>query len=294
MKDQRGAYGFRLVYPASRDALRDLVAVDPSAPTVRVSWRLASTIVTHDHADEHRVSMGARGATSFYVEREPASITFDVPIDLSPDALVHPLGTVALAVLARWRGDVTLHAGAFVASSGAWAVLGERGSGKSSMLAVLAQRGYPVVADDLLAVLDGLAWAGPSCVDLRSDVAERIGSARDLGMIGGRARQRLSTPPAPGRTPLSGFFVLDWHDRPEVAIAPLSARERLQWLYRSEYIGLMGPASPEKILALAVLPAYRITRSREWSAVEEAVEAMLAVTADRSEPYSPARPLGGC
>ena len=66
------------------------------------------------------------------------------------------------AVFARWRGLETLHGGAFVDDrGGAWAVLGDRGAGKSSLLAALALAGHEVVADDLLVLDGGDCFAGP-------------------------------------------------------------------------------------------------------------------------------------
>jgi hypothetical protein len=277
-----GAYGFRLIYPAWDGALNDLVDVGESAPAVTIEWRHACTSVDHDYADDERVSLGARGGSSFHVHREPPRIVFDIVARPEPDALVHPLGTAPLAALARWRGDVTLHAGAFATTAGAWMVAGKREAGKSTMLGMLAQRGQPIVADDMLAVLDGVAWAGPHCVDLRPDAAERLGPTRELGILGMRPRFRLSTTPAPAATPLRGLFLLDWGDDPRVTVEPLEISERIRWLYSLEYLGLMGAADPRKLLELAALPSWRIARPRDWMASEDAADAILATAETHS------------
>ena len=282
--NSRGAYGFRLVYPhtVERKHLEDLVVQDDSAPEVKVSWRYATTIVDVEEIEETRVLYGVRGATTFDVTREPRTVHMDLPAPVVPGALVHPLLTVGISIHARWRGDVTLHAGAFETPIGGWGVMGVREAGKSSILASIGAHGHPVVADDLLAILDGSVWAGPSCVDLRPETAERFADAKYLGIVGNRPRYRLSTTPGRSRVPLRGFFVLDWHDSPEIAIEPLPPQERLQFLYRQEYIRLVGYSNPEQLVPLVAMPAWQLTRPRDWSATEEVVERVLEIT---SAPY---------
>jgi hypothetical protein len=263
---------------ASRDgALRDLVALSRRAPLVTLEWRHACAAATFDSSEDGRAAMGTRGATAFHVLREPRSIVFDIPVEPPPDALIHPLATVPLAILARWRGDVTLHGGAFAARNAAWALIGDRHAGKSTSLGMLAPLGHPVVTDDLIVVRDGQVWSGPHCVDLREDAAERLGPTRDLGLPGARRRLRLSCEPVPERLPLGGFFLLDWHDRSHVAVERLPLSERIRVLYRLEYAALVGPADPKDILELATLPAWRIVRPKEWSAAEEMSREILEI-----------------
>lgn len=276
-----GAYGFRLTCPQAGDPLPNLIAVDPASPRVEVSWRHASTVRDVEEVEADRVAYGFRGATTYYVERDPPAIRFDIPYVPSPAALVHPLLTIGVSVLARWRGDVTLHAGAFETAAGGWGVMGAREAGKSSILASIGERGLPVVADDLLTVQDGSLWSGPSCVDLRPDIVGRFASAVSMGIIGGRLRFRLATPAGGMRVPLRGFFVLEWGDDPVIRVEPLPPQERLEWLYRQEYIRLVGFPDPAKLLPLIALPAWRLTRPRDWEATDEAVERLLEVAASR-------------
>jgi hypothetical protein len=229
----------------------------------------------HTHINEQQVSFGVKGASSIFVERDPPRITFHLPDPPVPDALVHPLGTVPLAILARWRGDVTLHAGAFATPTGAWAVVGPREAGKSTMLASLASRGIPLLADDLLAILDRRVWPGPACVDLRPDAATRFPGARDLGIVSGRRRFRLSTATETRRLPLQGIFVLEWHERSGVNVEPLTLEERLRLLYDLEYIALVGPADPRLLMDLLDVPAWRISRPRDWREADAGLDAVL-------------------
>jgi hypothetical protein len=272
-----GAYGFRLDYADEEGTPPNLIELDSSMPVVVVTWRHASTVRDIEEVSESRVVYGFRGATTYYVEREPRRIGFDIPYIPPLGALVHPLLTIGISVLARWRGDVTLHAGAFETPRGAWGLMGAREAGKSSILASIGQRGHAVVADDLLAIQAGSVWAGPSCVDLRPDSAARFPDADYLGVVGGRPRYRLPTVPGHARVPLRGFFILDWHEHPAIALEPLSSQERLHWIYRQEYIRLVGFADPEKMVPLVALPAWRLRRPRDWEWTEEAVDRVLEI-----------------
>jgi len=271
-----GAYGFRLSCPQAGE-LPNLIEQEASSPAVTVSWRHASTVRDVEEVGEDRVAYGFRGSTTYYVERDPAAIRFDIPYVPSPAALVHPLLTIGVSVLARWRGDVTLHAGAFQTRVGGWGVMGAREAGKSSLLASVGERGYPVLADDLLAIDERSIWAGPSCVDLRPDTVDQFADATPMGIVGGRPRFRLATPPGAGRVPMRGFFVLDWSDGLEIEVEPLAPQERLEWLYRQEYIRLVGFPDPAKLLPLVALPAWRLRRPRDWIAGGEAVDRVLEV-----------------
>ncbi|CAN5879327.1 hypothetical protein BH20GEM1_BH20GEM1_09020 [soil metagenome] len=276
----RGAYGFRLKYLHHEPMPDDLIELDRGLPEVVVGWRHASTVWDIEEVGEQRFKFGVRGAATFHVDRDPPAILFDLPEAPPPGALIHPLLTVGIAVLARWRGDVTLHAGAFATPEGAWGILGLREAGKSAILAGIASSGHAIVADDLLAIHEGSAWAGPSCVDLRPDTAQRFADARYLGIVGSRPRYRLSTPtPRDIRSPMRGFFLLDWHDDPLVRVERVPTAEWLRWLYRQEYISLVGTPDPRKLLALLGLPCWRVSRPRDWAMTQEAIGRVLEVAA---------------
>lgn len=275
----RGAYGFRLVLTSAQAGLPDLGPVEESASEVALEHYHAALRVDVEERDETRIATGRRAGSLLEVRRDPAAIRIDMPEEVSAEALVHPLLTVPISILARWRGDLTLHAGSFVAEGRAWAVVGGREAGKSTTLAELAQRGYPLMADDLL-VLDGdLVRAGPTCVDLRPDVAERMPAARPMGEVGGRFRHRLSTPEGPASAPLGGIFLLEWGEGDAVRVEPVGSAEALQVIFRQEYIALLGPTDPVKVLELMEVPMWRVSRPRDWSRGEEAIDELLAVAA---------------
>ncbi|HEX8959453.1 MAG TPA: hypothetical protein VF770_06485 [Solirubrobacterales bacterium] len=276
--ESRGAYGFRLV-PRHEIELPDLSPLDGDVLDVALEWRRASVLVERNRLDSECVSMGKRGSSLLEVRRDPATITLELPGETTPEMLVHPVLTAPISILARWRGDLTLHAGGFFANGRAWAVIGQREAGKSTALAMLAERGCPLLADDLLVLDRGIVRAGPACIDLRPDVAERIHGARYLGEVGDRPRYRLPAPHGPARAPLGGFFLLDWGDEGNVAVERLPTAEALRVVYEQEYIGLLGPADPQKILDLLGMPMWRVRRPPEWARGEETIEAILETTA---------------
>jgi hypothetical protein len=272
-----GAYGFRLRYLDSNESLMDLLQLSDEVPEVLVSWRHACSTVDREEIAVDSVRYGSRHGACLHVERSPPAIRFDLPTKPVPGSLIHPLLTVGIAVLARWRGDVTMHAGAFETSAGAWGIMGSRNAGKSAMLAMLSERGQPTLADDLLTIQDSAIWAGPDCVDLRPDTAKRFPKARYLGVVGGRPRFRLSTPPSRPRAPMRGFFVIDWSEGSSIKVEPLAPKERLEWIYRQEYIPLVGYSDPSQMVPLIALPAWRITRPRDWAAGREVVDRVLEI-----------------
>jgi hypothetical protein len=278
-----GAYGFRLVLVEPEADLPDLVPVSGAEPLVPIVCRFAAAVEDVTEVQDGLVALMSRKGLGTRVHREPRSIEIYSPVPTSAEALVHPLLTVPLAVLARWRGDVTLHGGAFVHAGAAWAILGERTAGKSSMLAVLGARGIPIAADDLLVIDDGWVRSGPSCVDLRPDMAAQLPQARDLGYVGTRPRARLATPPAPARIPLGGVFLMEWHDEPEPELLEMPTMERLQLIYGQESVGILGKVAPDKVMRLLEVPFWRFRRRRSWEDTPRAVERLLEVAAAEAQ-----------
>jgi hypothetical protein len=275
----RGTYGFRLVLPPGEIRLPSLSPVPADAQDVALEWRHAEVLVERNRLDADCVLAGKKGGDSLEVRRDPAAITLGFAEPATPEALVHPLLTGPMSILARWRGDLTLHAGAFFAADRAWAVMGEREAGKSTALAQLAERGCPLLADDLLVLDEGVVRAGPACIDLRPDVAERMPAARLLGEIGDRPRYRLSAPGGPARARLAGFFLMSWGEEATVSAEPVPVSEALRIVYEQEYIGLLGPADPARVLDLLGVPMWRIRRPADWAFTEETARRMLEITA---------------
>jgi hypothetical protein len=176
------------------------------------------------------------------------------------------------AVTARWLGQNALHAGGFAAAAGCWAVLGDTSSGKSLLLAALARRGVPVVADDLLVVRDGAALAGPRCLDLRADAARLLGTGQPLGVIGGRERWRVHLGPIEPEIPMAGMVVLRWGESLRVTRVPVA--ERIPLLLGAVALAAT-PVDPEGLMSLAAVPTVAFERPRRHEDLEAGIERLL-------------------
>ncbi len=185
---------------------------------------------------------------------------------------MHPYLAPVAAVIARWMGRESVHAGAFAAGGPALAVVGTREAGKSSTLAELARAGAAVLCDDMLVLDGGDVLAGPRTVDLRPDAAGALGIGEPIGLTGARERWRLPLGVVPGRTGLAGWVFLGWGE----AGAPraLGAPERLARLAPQRALRLP-PVGDDGLLSLAALPAWEVSRPRGLASLPETVGRLL-------------------
>ncbi len=191
------------------------------------------------------------------------------------DSLVHPLLALAACAVALERGGDCLHAGAVLTPDGVIAVLAPSGGGKTSTMAWLALReGLDVFTDDHLNVRDGLAHAGPRCLDLRADAAAHLGLTHRSRQVRGDGRHRfeMSTPRVL-HAPVIRTVVLEWG--PEVSATAVPARERLGIVatHRTAQPVDGNLAVP---LALAALPMTRLARPQTFDCMPAVVRALLA------------------
>jgi hypothetical protein len=192
-------------------------------------------------------------------------------VPLSADAILHPFLALPAVIANRWLGRLALHGGAFVLRDRAFALLGAREAGKSSMLAQLLALGCHVLSDDVLVTEDDLVFAGPRAIDVREDALAWT-AAEALGVVGNRARWRLRPPAGPAAVPLGGVVVLEWGERDQ--IVPLDAAARLRALVESCALSPQDDLAPV-LLPLVALPAWRYVRRRGHSSLERTAGRML-------------------
>jgi hypothetical protein len=260
-----GAYGIRL---RGLEAAADLlVGVDGRAPTYRVESAVARPQPGPEHVDDERAELRLRSGGRVLIDRRGGRASFEVPHPVRPDELVHPYFAPAAAIIGRWLGRESVHAGAIAVDGRALGVVGHRGAGKSSTLAWWALNGGEVLCDDLLVIDGGATFAGPRSIDLRRDAAARLGAGEAIGVTGARERWRLRLPPAGEHHVLVGFVFLAWGD--SVTVRRLGAGERLERLVPQRGVRL-DPARFDAMLDLAALPAWEIRRPRRWESLPEA------------------------
>lgn len=242
--------GIELIVETTGGPNRDAEYVDDVGARL---WLSAGGVV---ELDRHS------GRTVFYVNDRPP-----------PAAILHPLLAGVAAVWARWHGRDSFHAGGFVAAGGVWALLGDKGAGKSSMLAALHRAGVPIVCDDVLIVEGDTAFAGPRSIDLRADSAQRFGLGDPLGVIGDRERWRVDLDPLPPALPFRGWIRLAWGESVDVRRVP--GRAGLAELLRHRALNVP-PPSPATLLDLAGRPLLALSRPRAWESTDDAVQQLLA------------------
>lgn len=186
-----------------------------------------------------------------------------------------------LAVLVQQRGFLILHAGSVAVDGGVVAFVGPKGWGKSTMVAALHARGYPLVADDVTAVQVGTGRpvAVPSFPQLKlwPEAAACLGEDPetlprlhpDLEKRARRAEGGL--PPSP--LPLKRIYVLGvLADGEKPRIEPLGPQQALVELVRhtfgSEVLLAVG-TSPHFFQCASVVKNVAIcSLKRPWSLSE--------------------------
>ncbi|AVT39503.1 nucleotidyltransferase family protein [Plantactinospora sp. BB1] len=252
----RSAYGLRVHGLDEVAELGPARECRPDAPAVRVGQAAGPPPGPLPLDGRRGVRVLADGR-HLALDRDRGRATFYGP-PLAADLLAHPyLGAVA-TVFNRWAGREAFHAGAFVLGGRAWALLGPRTAGKSSLLAALAAARVPVLTDDILVVDGTTGYAGPRCLDLRRPVP---GLRLDCRPARRDSRSRVLLPPVPARVPLGGWLFLSWGEA--LGMTPLGAPELLARLAcRRSWRNL--PSDPATMLALATLPAWDLVRPPDW------------------------------
>ncbi len=168
MRDSTGgAYGLRIRAAGAHPP--ELIPAPAHWPSIELCVRVTKEApAAEEHLGGESAKLRVRPTGAVCIDRARGLATFFLPTAPTAAALLHPHLAGVAAVSSHWRDQQSFHAGAFVAGNGVWGVLGEKGFGKSTMLAALDRAGVPVLCDDVL-VLDGqTAFAGPRSIDLRA------------------------------------------------------------------------------------------------------------------------------
>lgn len=272
-----GAYGFELVGAAG--AAAQLVAAGPDWPLLEIERRLGAAALRRSVISADRAEIVLVAGDRLAVQRSPLRATFTTARPLSDEALVHPYLAPAAAIAGYWLGREAFHAGGFVLDGGVWGVMGDKESGKSSLLAGLARQGHGVFADDALILEGDVVFAGPRSIDLRQEPAQELDAGESIGVVGDRERWRVRLGHVESTSRLRGWVFLSWGDALEVT--PVSAGERLQRLLAHRMIKGLPPPELGLMLELSALPALQLCRPRSWSQLETAGSRLVDVLSAR-------------
>jgi hypothetical protein len=262
-----GAYGIALEGLSAASEL--LVPVAGDAPAYAVESAVAGPRTAPEYVDEDSAELTLRSGGRVLIDRLGGRIRFELGHAARPDELVHPYLAPAAAVVGRWLGRESVHAGAIAVGGRALGVVGEREAGKSSTLARWALDGGDVLCDDMLVIEQGFGvHVGPRSIDLREDAAGRLGAGEAIGVTGARERWRLRLAQVGDGHVLAGFAYLAWADSGDVGVRRLGLRERLERLVPQRGLRLE-PARHDALLELAALPAWELSRPRSWRSLPE-------------------------
>lgn len=267
------AYGLSLPDLAGSRRLLRTPAGDETPWTIaRIEEPVPTEPATSVGPDRAVLAM-AHGSVT--IDRAAATTTFRAAQPPADDEVVHPFLASTAATVAWWQGRVALHAGAVLVDGRVWAVLGDRGAGKSTAMYSLVRAGFPLVTDDVL-VLDGLrVLPGPRCVDLREPTATHYGVGVDLGIVGRRQRFRVEVADdlPTGDLELAGVVHLGWAD--ELAVQEVPLAQRYPVLIEALALKLP-PADQRTLLRLLTLPTVRLDRPRRFADVDRAAHLLGA------------------
>ena len=272
--------------PATAESSRPLVGASPvgspvGSPVITVSR--GETGTRPPHLDEGSAKFHLGDGRFLLLDRHAHRATFSGPT-IPPDQLAHPHLRPLGVVFNRWFGREAYHAGGFVVGGRSWLVIGPREAGKSSLLALLAARGVPVLADDL-AVTDGVrAFTGPRCIDLR---ARLPGVGHALGRSRGGSRWRVALPHDGSHYPLGGWVFLGWGER--LTMTPVPTRDVVGRLAQRRHRSQLA-SDPRLLLNLAGRPAWELTRPRVWAQADASLDLLMTtVSAAGSDEGDPNR-----
>jgi hypothetical protein len=204
-------------------------------------------------------------------ELDVAAMRATVDGRVDPGAIVHPVLAVLALGVAVERGMDALHAGALTGADGAWAIVGTKEAGKSSLLAACAGAGLGVLTDDVLVLRGDRCLAGPRCIDLRPESAARFGATEAVRSA--EPRKRIALPPARAEHRLAGIVFLEWGDGPALnRIPPADTLRRLLERHAADRF----PRVPAGLLDLAAGSAFVLRRPREWPALDPTVQLLAS------------------
>lgn len=208
------------------------------------------------------------------------------------------LGSVIGALLFQ-RGLLVLHGNAIDMGGQAMLCLGPSGAGKSTLAAAFSARGYPVLADDVVAI-DGDCAALPGIprIKLWQDAATRLEIATDSLTRIRPGLEKLNLPmaaqAAPDPLPVRWVYLLGKGQTDQFELSPITGMARFQPLmnntYRRRFMEGMAlqPAHLTRCGQLAGrIHLTRVARPQTGFDIDGLVDHLLA----DMEQSAPARPV---
>jgi len=233
-----------------------------------------------------------------YEVRDGARIVVDAaPGAHAGELRLFLLGT-CLGALLQQRGLLVLHGNSFRVGDACAVVVGHSGAGKSTLAAEFVQRGYDLLADDVVPIDDELrALPGFPKIKLWQDAADRLGiDVTTLTRVRPQSAKfhvpvdRAALAPLPVRW----VYALADADRPDVHLAPSAGVDRVGLLWQHSYRPRLLQGFASRAVHLdrchrlqAKIRLVRVERSRDSITPAAAASAILADIDAHSHPTTP-------
>jgi hypothetical protein len=208
-----GVYGYRIdsalplrrlrggTMPRGRIAI-ELATEDPLSQPAEIIQ-----LIEGERAPEFAVAHGDRAlfcwcAHSGGYRLEPRAAVIHAEALGDPDVVEDRLLGALIPLFMIERGELVLHAAAALTPSGAVAICGPSGRGKSTLVAALDGCGFPALTEDVVALDGASLWPGPAGVRLVDPAAAALGLEPQDDRRAGAKRLHLADAQAPHGHPV--------------------------------------------------------------------------------------------
>ncbi len=241
--------------PAPPDTTPDVIVEEGVVPHA-----LPDALASNEgwQAAPGRVLLSGMPSVGRFLVADGERITLERAPAVRNDVLAVQFLDAALAMVLQQRGYAVLHANAAVTPTGAVAIGGDSGVGKSTTLTALLARGCAMLTDDITVLCrraDRLVEVLPGMphLHLTAQAAEQLG--RDISRLPRYPWRRMKavvptrTHMAPAPAPLRALYILQAHDEDSVCAQPLRGVEKFAAVQQLLY-GPLLPLQQAKLLPL--------------------------------------------
>jgi len=299
------AWGCFIVSEVPLPGLLEPLDANGDLPKIRIRWgNVVPVALSHSfQGDNYRLSgtwddfvWEVDGLASFRLS-SGSEIAVELDGAYTPEFLGAMLVGRCLPALIWQRGLFLLHASGVCLAQGAIGFCGESHMGKSTLVAALATRGYPLVSDDVLAVhresddAIGQVLPGWASLKLWDDVSGALPEipGSSAGEISPEYTKRRHELPrglkAAQPLPLLGLYMLEWGDEivierlpPIAAFAAVVAEDFADQILPglARHFGRESIAFQQAAGLADQVSVYRFARPRDASRLSEGIETLLA------------------
>lgn len=251
------------------EGMSDVVIRDGEVPD---QLEQADAVGVLYQANAHQFLLKLKNIANYLVQNGNEIIIDRCPDTTSSEVRVFLLGS-CLGALLHQRGMLAIHASAIETEKGAVLFCGPSGCGKSTLLSALVERGYPMLADDIVGLVlndlkEPVVLPGYPQIKLWEDSAEQLGQPTDdlhrvRPQLGKYALPSYNNFSQAEHIPLSAIYVLNPYNDTDIILEPVNDSAKfdavLHNTYRERFLDGFGLRLPHFRLATATAKAARVT-----------------------------------